>query len=147
VPVYAVPPSRPLRKSSSLPRLSKRSGAQGTSRSNRGGTEGERKRERRESVPDLPQVSREARERAHLLSEQLARNGSGVEVGSEDETASVDKSSGRGDFAEQKEAVVSTEELRLEEEDVRQQPVVIVEHPTPDVVEEVRAVRQQGSLE
>ena len=95
-------------------------------------------------MPDVPALTKES---AGLLSQQLARNGSGVEVGSEDETASVDKSRGQVDFAEQKEAVVSTEELRLEEEDVRPKPVVIIEQPTPDVVEQVRAVQQQGSPE
>ena len=130
LPAYSVPVPRQLQKSSSLPRLRKRSGTQGTAKSVTSG--GAVDREREESVPEVPEAIGEGGE-----SLQLASQRSGEEIGSECETASLDKSksSGTVELAEQKEVVVSTEELRLDEVE---KPIVIIEHPTPDVTEEVR---------
>ena len=129
----SAPVPRRLQTSSSLPRLRKRSGTQGTVKSVKSG---EVERAREDSVPEVPEAISEVRE--SLL---LADTTGGEEVGSEWETASLDKSksSGTVELAEQKEAVVSTEELRLEDvESVREKPIVVIEHPTPDVTEEVR---------
>ena len=130
LPAYSAPVPRQLQKSSSVPRLRKRSGTQGTAKSVTSG--GAVDREREESVPEVPEAIGEGRE-----SLQLANHRNGEEIGSECETASLDKSksSGTVELAEQKEAVVSTEELRLDEVE---KPIVIIEHPTPDVTEEVR---------
>ena len=142
----SIPSASQLRKSSSLPRLRKRSGTQGTAKSEKSAGEGER--ERGDSVPEVPAVIREARESVDLLAQHRVDLRGSEEQGasvSEVETASVDESSGRVDLVEQKEAVVSAEELRLDVEDLPPKPIVVVEQPTPDVVEEVRVVQQQDS--
>jgi osomolarity two-component system, response regulator SSK1 len=143
----SIPPSsRQLRKSSSLPRLRKRSGTQGTAKSGKSAGDGDRERE--DSVPEVPEVIREARESVDLLAQHRVDLSGSEEKGlsvSEGETESVGKSSGRVDSEEQKEAIASAEDLRLEKEDLQQRPIVVVEQPTPDVVEEVRVVQQQES--
>ena len=128
LPVYSAHSPLRVRKSSSLPKLRKRSAAHQAAAP---------------EVPDVPEVLKEPRESVYLSSvarteDQSPGGRSGSEtLGGEKEIEKVE--------VEEKTPRVSAEELRLDEIDSI--PVVAIEQPTPDVVEEVTAVLPHGSPE
>lgn len=93
-------------------------------------------------MPEVPEV----KEGAHLLPAHLGRETSAdTAIGSEGESSGSLSKGSAVEVAERKEGG-GVEELGLEDRLIRK-PIVVVEHPTPDVVEEVRVVQQQGSPE
>lgn len=93
-------------------------------------------------MPAVPEV----KEGAPTLSVQLGRETSAeTGTGSEWESGGRISKGSAVEVASRKEEA-SAEHLGLETT-LSRKPVVVVEHPTPDVVEEVRVVQQQGSPE
>ena len=116
-----------MRKSSSLPKLRKRSaGYQST-------------------AAEVPESVREVRESVHLAAEERERESLDQRSGSE--TLSGERLG--VEVREEKTPQVSAEELRLDEEveSIKNKPILTLQQPTPDVGEEVRGVQRLGSVE
>ena len=98
-------------------------------------------------MPEVPLPIREVRESVDLLPEVLGGKADREEERSESRSVSVEKSSEVADPTDQREEVVNNEELRTVVARLKEKPIVTVQHPTPDVVEEVNAVQLQESPE
>ncbi|KAK3719994.1 Two-component response regulator SSK1p [Vermiconidia calcicola] len=138
LPVYSASTSgsRQVRKSNSLPKLKKKLHAAISAS------------EIDADVPEVPELDKEQREHLRLLPEAGRESTGGRETPyrSESDTLAGERSETTGPENGEKEAEVEVKEgeLKLDRiESIRRQPILVVQQPTPDVVEEVRAEAKQ----